>query len=207
MPLDFPSGPSNGQVYSYGDQSWIYDSANTMWNGLRSPSGKQTWFIPASSMQPKTVNGAGLLTYDSGASNTAIKLLRFDTATQQFADYQSAMPKSWNLGTITYKAYWTTANGQSTNTMSWLLQARAMSDNDVIDGGYGTAIEITDTFQSNGNVHITDESADMTVANTPLIYDYVGWRISRNVANDNLYGDAYLLGVQMYVTCNVQSDD
>lgn len=32
MPLDFPSSPTNGQIYSSGDRRWVWNSANNTWD-------------------------------------------------------------------------------------------------------------------------------------------------------------------------------
>lgn len=32
MPLDFPSSPTNGQVYSLGSKRWVWNSANNTWD-------------------------------------------------------------------------------------------------------------------------------------------------------------------------------
>jgi hypothetical protein len=42
MAINFPTGPSNGQVYTVGDKSWIYVSADSKWisgNGPVGPTG------------------------------------------------------------------------------------------------------------------------------------------------------------------------
>lgn len=31
MPLDFPTSPTNGQTYTSGSKTWVYDSSTTSW--------------------------------------------------------------------------------------------------------------------------------------------------------------------------------
>ena len=55
------------------------------------------------------------------------------------AQFQIAFPKSWNEGTITFQAYWTTT-ATDTDGVAWGLQGVAVSDNDTIDVAYGTTM-------------------------------------------------------------------
>lgn len=41
MPIDFPTSPTNGQVYTVGSKSWTWNSANATWNATSVTTGPQ----------------------------------------------------------------------------------------------------------------------------------------------------------------------
>jgi hypothetical protein len=64
-------------------------------------------------------------------------------ATDEFAQFSVAFPKSWNEGTVTYQVYWTPST-VNTGDCIFGLQGVAIGDGDTIDVVYGTAVNVTD---------------------------------------------------------------
>lgn len=174
-----------------------------------SPSavGKQTIWIPAAAMSPRTTNGAAFNTTQLGTNGTLVSSLAFDTATAEYAQFQIRMPKSWNESTVTFTPVWT-ANSTSTNGVAWSLQAKALGNDGTIDAAWGTAVTVTDANTATAyQVHIASESSAVTIANASEL-EWVVFEIYRDVSNggDTLAVDALLLGVTINYTTDAAND-
>jgi hypothetical protein len=172
--------------------------------------GKQTIWIPASAMAPATTAGcAALGQLETSSNKVNYPVLAFDATADEHAHFNVAFPKSWNLGTLTFRVKWSSI-ATDTDGVAWGLQAVAISDNEAIDATWGTAIVVTDDAQSAaGELYVTAESAALTVGGTPAANDLVFFRIFRDVsdANDDMTEDARLIGVTIYYTSNAGTDD
>ncbi len=168
--------------------------------------GKQTIWVPASAMTARTTNSAAPGTAELTTNKNMLKTLDFDSATQEFAQVEIAMPKSWNEGTVSFQAVWTAASGSG--GVVWALQAVATSDDDAMDVAFGTEQASTDTLLAANDCHISPESAAITVGGTPAENDRVQFQVKRNVADasDTLAVDAKLLGVRLFYTINAKND-
>ncbi len=174
-------------------------------------AGKQTIWMPASAMTPNTTNGAAAGTAEMSSNKNMIVTLDFDQTTQEFAQFSIALPKGWNLGTITFVPYWSHVAPSSPDTtgVAWGLDAVAVSDGDALDAAFGTAGVVTDTGASTNVQYTGDESSAITIAGTPAVGDMVYFRIHRDVANgsDNLTADARLHGIKLFYTTSASTDD
>lgn len=157
-------------------------------------------------MWPRATSGAGEGTYDSGSNDVTVKTLDFDTTTQEYAHFCIGMPKGWNESTVTFQAYWTNTGGASTQTVVFSLAGRAVSDDDAINGAFGTVQTSSDTWLAQNDLHISPESSAITIGNTPAENDMVFFEVSRVVGSDNMAGDAILLGIKVFITYNVGND-
>lgn len=169
-------------------------------------TGRQSMYVPASGMYPKAVNGAEEITYDSGSNDVTIRALGFDTTTQEYAQFEVAMPKSWDEGTVTFVPYWTNTGGSSTQTVSWTLAGVAISNDDTLNASLGTAQSSSDTWLAQNDLHVGPESSDITIGGSPAEGDLLIFQVSRDVANDNMAGDAVLLGIMLFFTINASND-
>jgi hypothetical protein len=70
-------------------------------------AGLETMWVPASAMYGATTNPADAQQVETTAVRPDMKVLDFDAATDEFAQFSVAFPKSWNEGTVTYQVYWT----------------------------------------------------------------------------------------------------
>ncbi len=177
--------------------------------GATNTKGKQTIWVPAAAMRPTFSNGcAALADLETTAGRPDITSLDFDATVDEHAQFQVAFPKQWNLGTITYRAFWTTL-GAVTTGVAWALQAVGVSDNETIDVAYGTAIVVTDDAQGAiEELLVAAESAALTIAGTLADEDEVFFRIFRDVsdANDDMTQDAKLLGIKLFYTTDAGTD-
>ena len=170
--------------------------------------GKETIFVPAAAMYPTTTNGCAALAQVEGtAGRPEIKALDFDPSSDENAQFTVAFPKSWNESTITFKAFFT-VTGTDTGTVSWALSGVATADNDAIDVAFGTAVAPTAKAHSgtSGDINVTAESGNVTIAGSPSTDEMVFFNIMRDVSADNQTGDARLLGIQIFFTTDAAND-
>ena len=75
--------------------------------GTLAQAGKQTIWVPATAMVPKKSNGcAALATVETTSGRPDMNVLDFDNSADEHAQFTVAFPKSWNLGTVTFQAFW-----------------------------------------------------------------------------------------------------
>ena len=172
-------------------------------------NGKNTIWIPAAAITPTKSNGCASRTQvETTAGRPDMDVLDFDASADEHAQFSVAFPKSWNLGTVTYQAFWT-STATDTDGVSWGLQGVAMNDNETIDVVYGTAIVVDDACQSAAEeLYVTAESGAVTIAGTPADDDLCYFRIFRDVsdANDTATEDARLIGIKMFFTTDANND-
>jgi hypothetical protein len=168
-------------------------------------TGKKTIWVPASAMTPRTTNGPTLATRELATNDIMLTTLDFDASTSQGAGFWISMPKSWNEGTVTFVPFWTSSSGIS-GTVIWSLAGYSFSDNDAMDTAVSGTQTSTDTFLAQDDLHVGPESSAITIGGTPAAGDSVYFEISRNIS-DTLDDYADLIGVHIYITTNVNTDD
>jgi len=172
-------------------------------------AGKQMLWIPASAMKNNATSPASCGdTYDSGSNDVTITVCAFDTgATEERADFQVAMPKSWNEGTFTAIPITTSTAGTVGQTVEYEIACVAVSAGDTLNATMGTAQTSSATLPASpANLSYAGaESSAITCAGTPAENDYVAFRVSRNTSVDNMTGDALLLGVKIFWTDNAST--
>ena len=172
--------------------------------------GKQTIWIPAAAITPTASNGCATRTQvETTAGRPDMDVLDFDASSDEHAQFSVAFPKSWNLGTVTFQAFWT-STATDTDGVAWGLQGVACSSDDTIDVAYGTAIVVTDdNISAAEDLLVTAESSAITIAGTPADDDLTYFRIYRDVSagNDDMAGDARLHGVKIFFTTDALNDD
>ena len=170
-------------------------------------AGVETIWVPANSMYPNTTNGCALITQVELSNGPEIKVLDFDASSDENAQFSVAFPKSWNEGTITFKAYFT-VTGTNTGTVAWGLSGVAIADDDSINTAFGTNVVATAKAHSgtSNDLNVTAESGAVTIAGSPAAGEQVFFQIMRDVSADNQSGDARLLGVQLFFTTDAAND-
>lgn len=177
-----------------------YDSSLDCWI-LKNPAvgaagGKQTVWIPGRAMVPRTTNGPANAQVETGSNKIMLAALDFDAVTQEFAQFQIAAPKGWDLGTMSAQFFWTAGSGAG--TVVWGIQGLAHSDDDPLDAAFGAAQTVTDTLLSANDVHRSPETAAMTLAGSIAAEDLLTFQVYRNAGT--LAVDARLLGVKLLFT-------
>jgi len=172
-------------------------------------AGSTDMWVPAASMTATTTNGcADIAQTEISAGNPDFRSLDFDAASDEHAQFSVAFPKSWNEGTVTFRAYWTNASTE-TNGVAWFMQGAAVSNAENIAATYGTAVGITDTASGTANqLAVTGTSGAITISGTPAEGDAVWFRLFRDVSDgaDTLTVDAKLLGLLITWTTDAIND-
>ena len=159
-------------------------------------------------MYPNTTAGCSELTQVELSNGPELKCLDFDTGSDEHAQFTVAFPKSWNLGTVTFRAYWC-SSATDTDGVSWGLQACGMNDNETTNLAFGTAVVVDDANQGAANeLLVTDESSAITINGTPADEDLTFFQVFRDTddANDTAAEDARLLGIKLYFTTDAAND-
>ena len=160
-------------------------------------------------MYPTTTNGcADLEQTELTANQPELKSLDFDDSADEFAQFAVAFPKSWNLGTVTFEPFWTSA-GTNTGACIWAVEGYAASNADAINTAFGTEQTSTDSHSGTANdLDVGPVSSAITIAGTPADADEVFFQIYRdaNAGGDTLTGDAKLLGIKLYFTTDAAND-
>lgn len=170
--------------------------------------GKETIWIPAAAMTARTTNGAAVGTAEMTTNKNMFSTLDYDATTQEFAQFEVHMPKSWNLSTLTFQPVWSHAATTTNFGVVWELAAVARSDDDAGDVAFGTAQSSTDTGGTTNDIYIGPESSAITVAGTPAAGDTVQFQLARAPANgsDTMAIDARLHGIRVFFTTNASTD-
>jgi hypothetical protein len=160
-------------------------------------------------MRPTDSNGCDSITdAETQSGRPDLQVLDFDTSADEHAQFQIAMPKSWNESTITFRAFWT-STATDTDGVAWGLQGVATANDDTVDVAYGTAVVVTDdNISAAEDCLVTAESSAVTIAGSPSTDELCFFRIFRDVsdANDDMAEDARLIGIQMFVTTDAGED-
>jgi len=173
-----------------------------------STAGLQTMFIPAQAMFGTTTNGAEGNAVETTATRPELKVLDFDASTAEYAQFSIAMPKAWNLGTVTFQAFWSPSNTDTGNALIG-LQGVGVANDDTSDIAFGTAVDVTDAGGGAvEDVLVSPVSGAVTIAGTPADDDYTYFQVYRNAADgsDTFTGDVRLLGIKLFYTTDAAND-
>ena len=171
-------------------------------------AGKETIWIPSSAMYGSETNGADAQQVETTATRPDLKVLDFDAGTAEYAQFAIAMPKSWNLGTVTYQVFWSPGNTNTGNCI-FGLQGVSCTEGDTADVAFGTAAEVTDAgIGTVEDVQMTAESGAVTIAGSPADNDQTFFQLYRDAADgsDTFSGDARVLGIKLFNTTDSAND-
>jgi hypothetical protein len=171
-------------------------------------AGLETMWVPASAMYGATTNPADAQQVETTAVRPDMKVLDFDAATDEFAQFSVAFPKSWNEGTVTYQVYWTPST-VNTGDCIFGLQGVAIGDGDTIDVVYGTAVNVTDAgIGTVEDQQVSAVSSAVTIAGSPAVDQQTYFQLYRdaNAGGDTFTGDARVLGIKIFFTTDAAND-
>jgi hypothetical protein len=156
--------------------------------------------IPAGAFVSATTNGAEITTRETTTNVVNYSYAGFDTTTSEIAWIQWTSPPNWNAGTVRFRLDWTNAAGLTTETIDFDLAGVALADNDALDTAVGTAANVTDTWIAQNDRHLTAFSSAITIAGTPVAGELVMFKLSRDVASDNMTGDVDIINLVLEYT-------
>jgi len=169
--------------------------------------GLETIFIPAQAMFGTTTNGADAQAIETTATRPEMKVLDFDASTIEYAQFSIAMPKSWDLGTLTFQAFWSPSNTDTGDAMIG-LQGISVADDATSDIAFPTAVDVTDAGGGAvEDVMVSAVSGNVTVTSA-AVNTYTYFQVARNATDgaDDFTGDVRLLGIKLFYTTNAAND-
>jgi hypothetical protein len=175
----------------------------------RVPYGTQMIPIPAASCVARTTNGAASYSTELATNDIMLTGYEFSAATEQAIQTSFVVPKQIDEGaTMTARFHWTVASGGAANDVIWGIRARAASNDDAMDGTWGTAVTVTDTWIANNDNHITSLTSAMTVGNTLAEGDKLFLEFYRDAdaGGDTLGTTAILTDIELFITTNSGHD-
>lgn len=167
--------------------------------------GVQDFFIPAAAMKPRITDGCAELAFiEQAASFVNLGVLAFDQTTQEYAQYQTVVPRKWNNGTITVVPHWTAQAGSG--TVRWSVNGGVYRNDDALTTALGTAQTSDDTLIATNDLHIGPATSAITLAGTGQDGNLLVIQVSRDPANDTLTADALLIGISVRFTTDAAID-
>lgn len=156
--------------------------------------------IDAGAMTPTNTDGAFPGTNEYATNDINWDYFAFDSgATEEKIQFKTAMPESWNGGTVKAKFYWSSAAGSSIgDTVEWGIKAGALSDSDAIDVSLGTPQTVSDaiTADNGADVQLTGATSSITIGGSPSAGDITTFEVYRNTdGTDDMAEDAWLFKV------------
>lgn len=184
--------------------TWQAESAS---NAIE--QGEHEFFLGAGAFTPTKTNGATADFYQDATNTAKIPVIKYGASADSYSIAVVKLPKSWNAGSMRFRAVWTTSTAGG--DVDWTFQVNAGVDGDSIDAAFSTTAgyiqTVTDATLATptGKRHIADKSAAVSINGNVGDETFVTIRVGRSVADD-LTGDALLLGVTGYYTINASTD-
>ncbi len=171
-------------------------------------AGKQTMWIPAGAMSPNITDGPTLNIFET-TNKTMYRTLDFDPSDDQFAQFEVAMPKSWDLGSISFKLFWSHEATTVDFDVVFYLGAIALADGGDLDQTLAGNSIITDTGGVTDTLYVSAESSTFIPSGAALnsVLLFRVHRDSSTGSGDTLGAVARLHGIQVYYTTNAFTDD
>lgn len=168
-------------------------------NLLKATITRDIW-IGAERFISTTTNGAAINDLELATNDVMIKTADFDTTTSESVQFWHTFEEGWDAGTVSFKLVWTNAAGLTTETVDFDLAGYSYANDDAIDVAMGTAQNVTDTWIAQNDIHYSGFSSAITLGGTPADGQPNVFKLSRDVASDDLTGDAKVLGIVLRYT-------
>jgi len=202
------SSASSGEVLSWNgsDYAWVANSgssSNTTGTTDRIIS------IDAGALVSRTTNGAATATEEYTTNDVMSDHFLFDGSTEEGVQFRFHMPADWDGNTVTAKFYWDGATGASASDgVTWGIAMQAFQNDDALDNAFGTSVDTDDALIAVGDLHVTAESAAITIAGSPSAGDLIFAEVTRVVgdSNDTMTEDAKLVGVTIHYNATTPTD-
>jgi hypothetical protein len=189
-PVDFlGTEGSTGKIERYGQ--------TRMRTGLGIQSYGQI-YIDAGAMVPTQGSGATPDTPQWATYDVNMDAMKFDYASNQFAQFKLMMPDDWNRGQVKFKCFWTAKAGSAGQTSYFGLGLRHYRNSDPID-----AINNTFTYSPDAIITLNDMHITPAVGVTPVGVGALGSMLQGLIighTTGTVVNDVYLLGVGIQYT-------
>ncbi len=165
--------------------------------------GKRTIWVPVS----QAIIVSGPSSGNINVNGAYAEYVAFDATASEYIYLVMGMPKSWDEGTITFRARWAHPATTVNFGVDWYLGASSFSNDDAFDNTYASG-NIVDTGGTTNDIYLSDESSAITISGSPAPQDLIAFFISRYPpgGSDTMAVDAYLFGVDIYYNTNSATD-
>lgn len=160
--------------------------------------GTHQFWIPAIACYPATTNPcADHVKVELATNDVDLFTLDFAGATaNEIAKFDWTPSQNWDIGTIKCKPYWTGLAGAG--TVEFEFSGGAFSNDNPLDADISTGAQASlDTFIVASDLHISPQTASITINGTPAKGDWVQIKILRDQANDTKAEDAQFMGFML----------
>jgi hypothetical protein len=215
--FNIPASPTDNHILKYNASTQKFDVEED--TGTSGTQGKHDMWIPVSTtdgggIHAQVTDGAitSIGQYQRGVSYVGLTWIHDDTQ-DRYAQFQVALPKSWNEGSVEIKVYYLTpTSGQTSGNVQWNISAVALGNADAYTNittaaQWPAGTTITDAVTAAEALHITD--AGTISISSVTENDLLFFRIYRLVqAGTDTYGsNTDLLGVKLTFTTNADNDN
>jgi hypothetical protein len=171
--------------------------------------GEDTIWIPAYSMAEQAGASPGAIeTVDFGT--LCHYAIPFDPSTDEFLNFLIGMPKRYDSASVHVKYLWTTKSGGSAGNVIWSCAINGIDNDDALGADPSAGVSnVTDAWIADLDAHKTAWD-EVTVQGSPSDEnDVLEMQVGRDADNgsDTLTVDAYLLGMWLRWTADVEMDD
>ncbi len=157
----------------------------------------RTVWVDAGAMVSRTTAGAASGTEELASNDIMSDYFAFDDTTAEAVQFWIAMPDEWDRGTVKVKVYWYSASATTSHTAVWGVKARAVSNDDALDGTWGSEVEVSDDVIAAGDLHVTAATGAITVGGTPALGDLIGFEVDQDATEADHVGDVKLRGIML----------
>ena len=201
----------NAHDYSIGEKlsAATMDGVTADLNALLAQGiGEETIWIPAAAMTAEAgAEPSAMETLDNGT--IVIPGIPFDAATDEYVNFSLVMPKRYDAGALQMMVCWTEI-AATTGSVVWQFEAGLLNDGDAMGtdpgSGGGTVTDARSASYDYMRTAFTTFTPDGTITDDNPMLEV---RLGRDADNgsDTLDADAYLLGVLVRWTSDVETDD
>ena len=200
---------ASSTIIAYGDMiasgSTLIVSRSVAASGSIMSRNYRSIYINAGGMTPSDTNGAdtGFEEVAAGADFHTVDFLAFDSATDEYANFQFTMPSEWDRSAIRAKFYYklTPGTAGSGEKIKFGINGIAVGNDEEMNATAATFELIEDTsLNSTTKLHVSPVTADFNITNAQDLdpHDLVMFRIKRDTSVGSDYtNDARLLGVAL----------
>jgi len=168
-------------------------------NLMKNTLTQDDWIGAKDFIIPTTAGVTDITQSESTTNKVNYKGANFDTTTEENIQFEWVPNRKWDAGTVTAIFYWDNTGGASAETVDWGIKGVAIGNDGAVDSAFGSEITTTDTWLAQNDIHISEESAAVTIAGASIA-DYCVFNVARKTATDDMVGDARLIGVRLIYT-------
>jgi hypothetical protein len=209
------SPPSGSELTSTNVADALVELEGLGGGGGGGSTGRRTIWVPAGDITPLLTGGCATGLAETPSEKNLLKTLDFDSSSIERAQFEIAMPKSWDKGNISFKLYWSHASTTTNFGVRWEVHCNSFDPGADLDQTVIGFVGSSDTGGSTNTLYVTDETDPLEVddpfSGVPTTIDnaLLIFRILRfpGHSDDTLAIDARLHGIQVYYNASTGSDD